>query len=412
MTPEQWETIKDVFEAALDFEGPSRAAFLDEACLGDASLRAEVAELITSHEGAGSFMAAAAFEPALKHGTDAGMKSRIGCRIGSYQTIREIGRGGMGTVYLAARADEEYQKQVAIKVVKRGTDTEAVVGGFRKERQILAGLDHPHIARLLDGGSTDDGLPYFVMDYVEGLPLDVYCDTHKLSISARLELFRMVCSAVHYAHQHGVVHRDLKPGNIFVTVAGMPKLLDFGIAKVLDPDHWLVTMGTTIGRRPLTPAYASPEQIREDEITRASDIYSLGVMLYELLTGHRPYHLQSQTPREIERVICEHVPEKLSTVVSRMEEIPVTDDGTRITITPGSVSEAGGEQPERLRHRVAGDLDNIVLMALRKEPERRYSTWNSFPKTYDVIWIAYRSSPARPLSSIARRSSSNGTRPA
>jgi TolB-like protein/tetratricopeptide (TPR) repeat protein len=271
----------------------------------------------------------------------------------------------MGAVYLAARADEAYHKQVAIKVVKRGMDSDAIVRAFQKERQILASLDHPNIARLIDGGTTGDGLPYFVMEYVEGLPVDVYCDTHKLSITARLELFRMVCSAVHDAHQHGIVHRDLKPRNIFVTVAGVPKLLDFGIAKVLDPELWSATAGTTTGR-PLTPAYASPEQVRGDDVTRASDIYSLGVMLYELLTGHRPYQLQSHTPREIERVICEQVPEKLSTVVSR------------ITITPGSVSEARGEQPEKLRHRLSGDLDNIVLMALRKEPDRRYATVEQF----------------------------------
>ena len=243
MTPERWETIKDVFEAALELEGHSRASFLDQACVGEPSLRAEVVELIASHEQAGSFMAAAAFEPAMKHGAEEEVNSRVGCRIGSYQTIREIGRGGMGAVYLAARADEEYRKQVAIKVLKRGMDTDAVVRGFRQERQILAGLDHPHIARLLDGGSTDDGLPYFVMDYIEGLPVDVYCDTRHLSITRRLELFRTVCSAVQYAHQHGVIHRDLKPGNILVTVDGAPKLLDFGIAKVLNPEAGSATVG-------------------------------------------------------------------------------------------------------------------------------------------------------------------------
>jgi serine/threonine protein kinase/tetratricopeptide (TPR) repeat protein len=377
MTPERWETIKEVFEAALELEDHARASFLDQACVGEPSVRAEVVELIASHEQAGSFMAAAAFEPAMKHGAEEGVNSRVGCRIGSYQTIREIGRGGMGAVYLAARADEEYRKQVAIKVVKRGMDTEAVVRGFRQERQILAGLDHPHIARLLDGGSTDDGLPYFVMDYIEGLPVDVYCDTHHLSITRRLELFRTVCSAVQYAHQHGVIHRDLKPRNILVTVDGAPKLLDFGIAKVLNPEAGSATVGTTIGR-PLTPAYASPEQVRGEEITPASDIYSLGVMLYELLAGHHPYRLQSHTPQELERVICGQEPEKPSTSVSRIEEIPLADDGRQIAITPGSVSEARGDQPDKLRHRLAGDLDNIVLTALRKDPGRRYSSVEQF----------------------------------
>ena len=376
MTPERWETIKHVFEAALELEGHSRAAFLDQACVDEPSLRAEVVELIASHEMAGSFMAAAAFEPAMKHRAEEAVNSRVGWRIGSYQTIREIGRGGMGTVYLAARADEEYQKQVAVKVVKRGMDTDAVVRGFRKERQILAGLDHPHIARLLDGGSTDDGLPYFVMDYIEGLPVDMYCDTRNQSITERLGLFRTVCSAVQDAHQHGVIHRDLKPSNILVTVAGVPKLLDFGIAKMLNPEVSSATVGTTIAR-PLTPAYASPEQVRGEEITPASDIYSLGVMLYELLAGHRPYRLQSHTPQELERVICEQEPEKPSTIVSRTEEIPFGDDG-RITITPASVSAARGSQPKKLRQQLAGDLDNIVLMALRKEPGRRYASVEQF----------------------------------
>ena len=377
MTPERWATIKDVFEAALELEAHARAAFLDQACVGEPSLRAEVVELIASHEQAGSFMAAAAFEPAMKHAAEEEVNSRVGCRIGSYQTIREIGRGGMGAVYLAARADEVYRKQVAIKVVKRGMDTEAVVRGFRQERQILAGLDHPHIARLLDGGSTDDGLPYFVMDYIEGLPVDVYCDAHQLSITRRLELFRTVCSAVQYAHQHGVIHRDLKPGNVLVTVDGAPKLLDFGIAKVLNPEAGSATVGSTIAR-PLTPAYASPEQVRGEEITPASDIYSLGVMLYELLAGHQPYRLESHTPQELERVICGQEPEKPSTIVNRVEEVPLADDGRQITITPGSVSEARGDQPDRLRHRLAGDLDNIVLTALRKEPGRRYSSVEQF----------------------------------
>jgi serine/threonine protein kinase/tetratricopeptide (TPR) repeat protein len=377
ITPERWQAIKEVFEGALELEGYSRAAFLDEACVGDPSLRAEVVELIASHERAGNFMAAAAFEPALTRGAEEASNSPAGCRIGSYETIREIGRGGMGTVYLAARADEEYRKHVAIKVVKRGMDTEAVVRGFRKERQILAGLDHPHIARLFDGGSTDDGLPYFVMEFIEGLPVDVYCDTRNLSIIQRLELFRTVCSAVQCAHQHGVVHRDLKPSNILVTVAGVPKLLDFGIAKVLDPEAWSATAGTMI-TRPLTPAYASPEQVRGEEITPASDIYSLGVMLYELLAGHRPYHLESHTPQDLERVICKQEPEKPSTIVSRTEEMPSGDDGRRITITPASVSAARHDEPKKLRQRLAGDLDNIVLMALRKEPGRRYASVEQF----------------------------------
>src|SRR5882762_2228117 len=314
MTPEQWEKIKELVEAGLESEGEERARFLNEACAGDSRLRAEVWELIASYEEAGSFMAASAFDAATSLVAEHRDASLEGQRIGAYRNVRELGHGGMGTVYLAVRDDEAYRKEVAVKVVNRGMDTEGIVRAFRTERQILATLDHPHIARLLDGGSTEDGRPYFVMDYVEGLPLDVYCDTHTLQIRERLKLFRTVCSAVHYAHQHGVVHRDLKPGNILVTSSEVPKLLDFGIAKVLNPELSSLTTGSTTTVRPLTPAYASPEQARGETVTPVSDVYSLGVLLYELLTGHRPYLLQGHTPQEFERVICHEEPPKPSTI--------------------------------------------------------------------------------------------------
>jgi serine/threonine protein kinase/TolB-like protein/Flp pilus assembly protein TadD len=374
MTPERWEKIKELVDAGLEREDGARARFLDEACAGDSLLRSEVGELIASHEQAGSFMTAPAYDAATTLvAEDADL---IGRRIGPYQAVRELGHGGMGAVYLAVRADEAYRKEVAVKVVKRGMDTEGIIRSFRTERQILASLDHPNIARLLDGGTTEDGRPYFVMDYVEGLPLDVYCDTHKMSIAGRLTLFRTVCSAVHYAHERGVIHRDLKPGNILVTPAGIPKLLDFGIAKVLNPELSSGTIGTTTTVRPLTPGYASPEQIRGDAITPESDVYSLGVLLFELLTGHRPYRVRGHTPQELERVICEQEPEKPSTIVSRsrIEEPRDGDDSRRSRITPASVSEARDDQPDALRHRLAGDIDNVVLMALRKEPGRRYAS--------------------------------------
>ncbi len=288
----------------------------------------------------------------------------------------------MGAVYLATRADDEYRKQVAVKVVKRGMDTDAILRRFRNERQILANLDHPHIAKLLDGGTTEDGLSYFVMDYVEGLPIDVYCDARRLPIIERLKLFRTACSAVHYAHQHHVVHRDLKPSNILVTAEGVPKLLDFGIAKLLDPEVSARTIKPTAGLRPMTPDYASPEQVRGEAITPASDVYSLGVMLYELLTGHRPYHVQSATPQEAERVICEQEPEKPSVVVGRcsagLQPGSAALKGGATDGTPESVTETRGESPEKLRRQLRGDLDNIVLMALRKEPERRYASIEQF----------------------------------
>ena len=281
----------------------------------------------------------------------------------------------MGAVYLAVRADDQYQKQVAIKLIKRGMDTETILRRFRTERQILANLDHPNIAKLLDGGTTEEGLSYFIMDYVDGLPIDMYCDTQKLTTVERLRLFRTVCSAVAYAHQNRVVHRDLKPGNILVTAQGVVKLLDFGVAKLLNPEASSKTTGSTAAAlRPMTPEYASPEQVRGSVITPASDIYSLGVLLYELLTGHRPYRVRSLTPQEIEHVICEEAPEKPSMVIGRVEEAPDRDR----PLTPASVSETREGQPEKLRRRLAGDLDTIVLMALRKEPERRYGSVEQF----------------------------------
>ena len=318
-------------------------------------------------------MAASAFDGETTPDADDRDTSLDGQRIGAYRNVRELGHGGMGTVYLAVRDDEAYRKEVAVKLINRGMDTEGIVRAFRTERQILATLDHPNIARLLDGGTTADGRPYFVMDYVEGLPLDVYCDTHTLQIPERLKLFRVVCSAVHDAHHHGVIHRDLKPGNILVTSTGVPKLLDFGIAKVLNPELSSLTTGSTTTVRPLTPAYASPEQARGEAITPVSDVYSLGVLLYELLTGHRPYQLQGHTPQEFERVICEEEPQKPSTIISCIEE-PRDGDSRRTTITPASVAKARGDQPDTLRHRLAGDLDNVVLTALRKEPGQRYAS--------------------------------------
>lgn len=291
-------------------------------------------------------------------------------KVGAYRILRELGHGGMGTVFLAVRADDQYQKRVALKVV-RGLDSAEVVARFRRERQILAALDHPNIARLLDGGVTEDGLPYFVMEHVEGLPIDRYCDEQTLPPAARLRLFLGVCAAVQYAHRNLVVHRDLKPANILVTTEGVPKLLDFGIAKFLNPDLGLeAPTGTALV---MTPEYASPEQVRGTPVTTASDVYSLGVILYELLTGHRPYRLASLDPLDVLKAVCEAEPERPSTAVGRREEQLLTG-GRHVTTTPAGVSRARDSTPERLRRRLRGDLDNIVLMALRKESQRRYGS--------------------------------------
>jgi serine/threonine-protein kinase len=303
---------------------------------------------------------------------DAPAKPEAERRIGPYKILQEIGHGGMGTVYLAARADEQYQKRVAIKVIKAGMGGDEAVGRFRRERQILAGLDHPNIARLLDGGATDEGLPYLVMEHIEGRPLHDYCDSRRLPINDRLRIFQQVCSAVAHAHRNLIVHRDLKPSNILVTPEGVPRLLDFGIAKLLNPE--LSAEALTATGLAMTPEYASPEQARGEPITTASDVYSLGVILYELLTGQRPYRFRSRNPLEVLRAVIEEEPARPSTAVERMRVKaavePGTDEGEPITAVKVSQTREG--TPARLQRKLQGDLDTIVMMALRKEPQRRY----------------------------------------
>ncbi len=298
-------------------------------------------------------------------------------RIGRYRILHEIGRGGMGVVYLAAHDDDRFRKRVAIKVVKRGVDTDDVLRRFEMERQLLSAMTHPNIARVLDGGATDDGRPYFVMEHIEGQLIDAYCDVHTLSTVERLRLFSKVCSAVQYAHQHLIVHRDLKPANILVTVEGEPKLLDFGIAKLLNPELMGAAEATGPALRLMTPEYASPEQVRGDPITTTSDVYSLGVLLYELLTGHRPYRFKTRLQQEIVRIICEEEPERPSTAISIEEEIEQADGTTR-HITPESVAKTREGLPKKLRQRLSGDVDSIVLTALEKSPRRRYDSVEQF----------------------------------
>ncbi len=376
MTPEHWRHVKELFYSALEQAPDERAAFLAEACSEDKTLRAEVESLLASHDEDGSLegLPGAALAAQFVAENEGSWEGR---RIGPYKIIRQIGHGGMGAVFLAARADDQYQKRVALKLVKHGMDSQSILRRFRQERQILASLDHNNIAKLLDGGTTEDNLPYFAMEYVEGRPITQYCDRHRLSTSERLLLFRTICSAVHYAHQNLVVHRDLKPSNILITAEGVPKLLDFGIAKLLAPELSAQTIDpTATGLRLMTLEYASPEQVRGETITTASDVYSLGVLLYEVLTGHRPYRLTSRSPDEIARVICEQEPEKPSTAIRRLEEVPGTDGTSRLSLTPEMVSKTREGEVEKLRRRLKGDLDNIVLMAMRKEPQRRYASVN------------------------------------
>lgn len=379
MTAERWKQIDSIFQTVVELDPAERAGFLDRACAGDASLLSEVESLIKSHEQAQSFIESPLLQVPMNLLVQEQDRSNVSRLIGAYKVIRQIGHGGMGTVFLASRADDQYRKAVAIKLISRGMDTDSIVSRFRHERQILASLDHPNIARLLEGGTTEDDLPYFVMEHIEGQPIDEFCDSRKLTTSERLKLFRTVCSAVHYAHQNLIVHRDLKPSNILVTSEGVPKLLDFGIAKLLKPEMYAQTIAPTEAMvRPMTPDYASPEQVRGQPVTTASDVYSLGVLLYELLTGHRPYRIKSLHPEEIERAICDQEPERPSTAITRTVETSSFDSAHPITLTPESVSKTREGQPDKLRRKLAGDLDNIVLKAMRKEPQRRYASAEQF----------------------------------
>jgi serine/threonine-protein kinase len=345
MEPERWQRIDELFHAAVACEPPNRAAYLEGSCDGDLWLRKEIESLLLADERA-DLDKAPTFPDAVwlleRDGPFAGR------HIGPYRVIREIGSGGMGTVYLATRDDKTFEKQVAIKLIPSGRDTAEIVQRFRNERQILASLDHPNITRVLDGGTTDDGLPYVVMEYIDGEPIDQYCARHGSGMVERLHLFQSVCAAVQYAHQRLVIHRDIKPGNVLVTKDGVARLLDFGIAKLLDSQRsYEGDLVAVTGARFLTPLYASPEQVRGGPITTATDVYSLGVLLYQLLTGQRPYRsIRSSSPvspAAIERAICEEEAEKPSLVAELLR-----------------------------RQSLQGDLDNIVLMALRKEPHRRY----------------------------------------
>ncbi len=346
MLPQQWDRVKAVFLAALEQPQGERAAFVAHATANDEALRESVESLLLSHDASDNFMETPAATLSLDASSD---PLPSGGRVGPYRLLKEIGRGGMGTVYLAARDDGEFQHQVAVKLVKRGMDTDLILARFRYERQILAGLDHPNIARLLDGGTTDDGLPYFVMEYVNGASIREFSDVRGLSVVERLALFRTVCAAVQHAHQNLIVHRDIKSSNIIVTGEGIPKLLDFGIAKLLRPAQTEPGTVVTETVHAMTLEYASPEQIRGDPVTTSTDVYSLGVLLYELLSGHRPFASRGRRPEDIARDVCETEP-----------------------LTPSDA--ATGPATGTLRRRLRGDLDTIVLMAMRKDPRRRYQS--------------------------------------
>lgn len=353
MQPEKNERIAEIVERALELEPDQRAALILDLCAGDADLRREVESLLGFQEKARDFIEAPAYELAAETIADLGGELKSGHVLDDYKIVSLIGAGGMGEVYLAE--DISLGRKIAIKLVRHGFGSAHLVRHFRREEQILAALNHPNIARLYDAASTPDGAPYFVMEYVEGEPLDKYCNARALTITERLQLFRKVCAAVAYAHQHLVIHRDLKPANIRVTAEGEPKLLDFGIAKLLEADEIEQTITLQAA---MTPEYASPEQVRGENMTTASDVYSLGVVLYELLTGCRPYQIKSRRADEIARAITEQEPTRPSTAI----------------IKGGGSSKSAILNPQLLR----GDLDNIVMKALRKEPERRYASVGQF----------------------------------
>jgi hypothetical protein len=342
MTPEQHGRVREIYEKALPVAGAAREQILDRECAGQAEIRHAVERLLDAHGRVPDWL-----DRPVLGSAPAPFVKLDGRSIGGYTLVREIGHGGMGCVYLADRTDGTFQKQVAIKLVLPSAASPLMMARFQQEREILASLDHPNIARLLDAGVTEEGWPWFVMELVEGQPIHRWCDQNKLAVSESIQLFQGVLSAVRYAHQRLVVHRDLKPHNILVTDAGVVKLLDFGIAKIVSDE--VRSVHTLTMAAMMTPEYASPEQVNGAPVTTLSDVYSLGVILYELLTGHRPYRLLSTAMHEMARVISEQEPTRPSTVLPAL----------------------------------AGDVDSILLMALHKEPERRYGSIEAFAADLD-----------------------------
>lgn len=353
MTPDRFAQVRVLWESALEQPVTEREAFLARAAPADPELRAEVMTLLQAHDAtSGTFSGNAVLAAGLDF-LDA-LPSLAGRRLGAYQVTREIGHGGMGTVYEAVRADDQFTKRVAIKTLRVGSDSAEVLRRFRRERQIQAALAHPNIATLLDAGATDERVPYIVLEYVDGLPIDVHCEQKRLGIAARLNLFQQVVRAVQHAHRQLVVHRDLKPSNILVTDDGVVKLLDFGISKLIGDDHEETLTGAA---RAFTTAYASPEQIRGEPISTATDIYSLGIVLFRLLTGANPFDLEGIAAATAWARICDQPPRALGAAA-----------------TAATATAMGYASTDRLARALRGELEAIVLMALRKEPDRRYPT--------------------------------------
>lgn len=372
MDQETWEKVNTIVDTALNLKGEERATYIQKKCSGNQELRHEVTKLLVAIErskteefldDAGTIIHQIANEIAQKKQRSYA-SSLIGVTIDKYKITELIGHGGMGSVFLAERADEAYNQQVALKIMRRGMDTPSNIARFKRERNILARLDHPNIARLLDGGVTADGLPYLVMDYINGVPLMEYCDTHKLSIDERLSLFQSVCEAVQHAHRNAIIHRDLKPSNIYITGDGTVKVLDFGIAKLIESDaNDLSSFQTQTGSRFLTFGYAAPEQVENKAVTTSTDSYALGILLYEILAGIHPFNLDGKDLSTMEDLIRNYIPDKPSGKFSNLSESQKT-----------IIVEQRSTDPSDLSQILAGDLDALVMKALRKEPEARYNS--------------------------------------
>jgi serine/threonine-protein kinase len=355
----RWIRINEIFDQVVAADRARRAVLLRELTAGDETLMAEVEELVAAADRTNGLLDEPPLEM-LGSGESAFLvsgRTLVDRTLGAYRVTREIGRGGMGVVYEGVRVDNQFNQRVAIKSLGVGLDRPELHWRFKRERQILAGLTHPNIAALYDGGATEDGIPYLVMEFVPGMPIDEWCNTRQLSIAQRLDLFRQVCDAIQFAHGKLVVHRDLKPGNVLVTADGVVKVLDFGIAKLLAPDPETASDITREGLAPLTTGYASPEQARGEEVTVAADVYSLGVILYRLLTGGSPYDVTGKSAGEVLSILNTRPPRAL-----------------REAVTDGSARERGLDSAQRLRGALAGELEAIVMMTLRKEPERRYAS--------------------------------------
>ncbi len=351
METERWSQVEGLFLRCEGLTKDAQRQLLEGACGDQPDLRQQVEGMLAGDR-LGTDWMGRMIRQALVQEPEARPR-----RIGRYRLLGELGRGGLSTVHLAERADDQYRQRVALKLVRRGLESDETLRRMRRERQILADLEHPNIARLLDGDATADGVPYFVMEHIEGQPIAAYAEQHRLSLDSRLRLVEQVCAAVHHAHQRLVIHRDIKPSNILVTAEGVPKLLDFGIAKLFDPGA--EASATVTGQGWMTPEYASPEQVRGEALTTATDIYSLGVLLYQLLTGISPQQVQGRKLRELEEAICEMEPPRPSLAVRQLER----------------ESLAGLEHSTRkLAERLSGDLDNIILKAMRKQPADRYSS--------------------------------------